>query len=57
MSYENDRFNIIQGYKFNFPLYDNNAAFKSLISNDGIHPTQLGYKTAYLRGLIKSLIL
>lgn len=55
IKYNDNRFNVIQGDKFDFPLYNSNATYKTLMSEDGLHPTQLGYSTAYLRGLLKAL--
>ena len=57
IKFNNNRFNVIQGDKFDFPNYYSDSTYKTLMSEDGLHPTQLGYSTAYLRGLIKALVL
>lgn len=49
------RISVIQGYKFDFPNKSNNSDYASLMFGDGIHPSELGYATAYTKGLIDAL--
>lgn len=51
----NARFSILQGALFNFPTKYDETAFKEAMFGDLLHPTALGYKTAYLGGLLNTL--
>lgn len=51
----NARFSILQGYMFNFPTKYDETSFKETMFGDLLHPTALGYKTAYLGGLLNTL--
>ena len=55
MSKNNNRITIVQGNKFNFPNPTNNSVFVSDMFGDGLHPSEKGYATAYLYGLIDNL--
>lgn len=55
ISKNNNRITIIQGYLFNFPDETNNSFYINAMFGDGLHPSELGYATAYLYGLIDSL--
>jgi len=48
------RITIVQGYKFNFGKVRGDA-YTLAMQYDGVHPSQLGLKTAYLKGLLKVL--
>lgn len=56
ISLNNSRISVVQGHKFSFPNKSSNSDFISSMYGDGLHPTELGYRTAYLRGLIKALL-
>lgn len=48
-----NRVSVVQGYKFDMPQ-EQTSAYKTLLINDGVHPTEAGYKV-YTRGLVKAL--
>lgn len=52
---DDGRISVVQGSKFNFPTANENPSFISSMYGDRLHPSELGYKTAYLHGLIKAL--
>lgn len=51
----NARFSVLQGFMFNFPTKYDETSFKETMFGDLLHPTALGYKTAYLGGLLNAL--
>jgi lysophospholipase L1-like esterase len=49
------RFSVIQGTDFNFPAYGDDSTYISAMFGDLLHPTELGYKTLYVSGLLNAL--
>ena len=49
------RFSIIQGNEFNFPTKNGNKDYINAMFGDKLHPSELGYKTLYLTGLLNAL--
>lgn len=48
-----NKVSVVQGYKFDMPQ-EQTSTYKTLLLDDGVHPTESGYKV-YTRGLIKAL--
>ena len=49
------RFSIVQGNEFNFPDKNDDQSYITAMFGDLAHPTELGYKTLYLTGLLNAL--
>ena len=49
------RFSIIQGNEFGFPCFDSTNEYKNLMFGDMLHPSELGFRTLYLSGIIKAV--
>lgn len=49
-----NRVSVIQGNLFDFPNKTNSSIFINSMFGDGLHPSELGYASAYLYGLIDS---
>lgn len=49
------RFSIVQGNEFNFPDKNDDKTYIATMFGDLLHPTELGYKTLYLAGLLNAL--
>jgi hypothetical protein len=45
----------VQGYKFDFPCTKNSTDYRNIMFIDGLHPTQHGINTAYVRGLTSAI--
>jgi hypothetical protein len=52
---DNGNFSIIQGNSFNFPDATASAEYIAAMFGDKLHPTELGYRTAYLTNLLQTL--
>lgn len=52
---DNGKISVVQGNDFDFPNSTDNASFRTALFSDSVHPTQTGYSTAYLYGLVKAL--
>lgn len=46
---------IVQGDKFNFPDQSDDVTYIAAMFGDKLHPTELGYSTLYLNGLLTAL--
>ena len=55
ISKDSSRITVVQGNEFDFPDETNSSSYINAMFGDGLHPSELGYKTAYLYGLIDSL--
>lgn len=52
----NYQFSVVQGWEFGFPTLDSDSAFKNAMFGDGeLHPSELGYNTLYVPGLLTAL--
>ena len=49
------RFSIVQGNEFNFPNKNDDKSYINAMFGDLLHPSELGYKTLYLAGLLNAL--
>ena len=49
------RFSIVQGNEFNFPDKNDDKSYITAMFGDLLHPSELGYKTLYLTGLLNAL--
>ena len=49
------RISIVQGWQFGFPTEDSNADMISAMFGDELHPSELGYKSLYVSGLLNAL--
>lgn len=47
-------YSVVQGYKFPFPTVDDDSDYKTLMFQDNLHPTELGYKT-YAKALANAV--
>lgn len=52
----NYQFSVVQGWEFGFPTLDSDSAYKNAMFGDGeLHPSELGYNTLYVPGLLTAL--
>lgn len=52
----NYQFSVVQGWEFGFPAIDSDSTFKNAMFGDGeLHPSELGYNTLYVPGLLTAL--
>ena len=49
------RFSVVQGNEFNFPDKNDDKSYIATMFGDLLHPSELGYKTLYLAGLLNAL--
>ena len=49
------RFSIVQGNEFNFPDKNDDSSYIAAMFGDLLHPSELGYRTLYLTGLLNAL--
>ena len=52
---DSSRITVVQGNEFDFPNETNSPSYINAMFGDGLHPSELGYRTAYLYGLIDAL--
>ena len=49
------RISIVQGWMFGFPTEESNSDMITAMFGDALHPTELGYKSLYVSGLLNAL--
>ena len=55
ISKDSSRITVVQGNEFDFPDVTNSSSYINAMFGDGLHPSELGYRTSYLYGLIDAL--